>query len=140
MNLIKLFFLICVSSFISLKVIAEPIPSIYSIDNSYWVPKFETRFEYPPDAIRDSITGCVRVDFTIDAEGKAVAPYKVVSIPDKIFEKAALKAIKKASFKPSNTNTERVSVRSSLIYAFNINSRIKNEYYSLETCEKLTSK
>lgn len=140
MNSIKLLFLVFVGEFVSANVIAESIPPIYSIDNSYWVPKFETRFDYPPDAIRASITGCVRVDFTIDSEGKAVEPYAITSIPDKIFEKVALKAIKKASFKPSSINTERVSVRSSLIYAFNITSRVKNKYYSIEECEKLTSK
>ncbi len=136
----KVYLLICVCGFASLKAIAESIPSIYSVDNSYWIPKFETRFQYPPDAIRASVTGCVRVDFTIDSQGRAVEPYKIISIPDKVFEKTALDAIKKASFEPSATNTERVSVRSSLIYAFNINSRVKAEYYSLEECEKLTSK
>jgi TonB family protein len=137
---IKIFSLICVSVFISLKAVAHSEPTIQNTDNSHWMPAGDIKPNYPPHAIKDSITGCVRMEFTVNSEGKPVGPFKVVSVPEKVFEKVGLKAIKKASFLPSSTNPDRVAARSSIVYAFNLNSRQRPEYFSIEQCEKLTAK
>jgi TonB family protein len=122
------------------KTFANSEPTIYSNDKSYWIPQAQIRPAYPSDALRESITGCMRVEFTINSEGKSTGHYEVISIPEKMFDKVALKAVKKASFIPSSTNVDKFPVRSSVVYAFNLHAREKPEYFSTEQCEKLTAR
>lgn len=139
MKLLQLLLFVCISVLVNARAFAETEPTIYSNDKSYWAPKVKIKPDYPRGALEDSTTGCVRMEFTINSDGKAVGPFKVVSIPQKAFEKVGLKAIKKASFIPSATNIDRTPIRSSIVYAFNLHTREKPEYFSLEQCEKLTT-
>lgn len=80
MKLLKLLFFAYASILVSMNVNAGSEPIIYSNDNSYWVTESEIKPEYPAYAIKVFITGCVRVAFTVYSEGKAVEPYKIISI------------------------------------------------------------
>jgi len=55
---------------------------------------------YPMRAANRRIQGWVKVEFTITKEGKVKDPVVIASKPSSIFNRAALKAIKRWKFKP----------------------------------------
>ncbi len=55
---------------------------------------------YPMRAANRHIQGWVKIEFTISKEGKVKNPVVIASKPSSIFNRAALKAIKRWKFKP----------------------------------------
>jgi len=64
------------------------------------VPVVRVAPQYPIRASERGIEGWVLVEFTIDPSGKVVDPKVVDSDPPRIFDRAALRAIKKWKYKP----------------------------------------
>ena len=65
---------------------------------------------YPPDAARAGTNGFVEVEFTVDASGKVASVSVVNAKPARIFETAAVKAVKQWTFAPG-ANGGRGKVR-----------------------------
>lgn len=55
---------------------------------------------YPPEAARSGVTGFVEVEFTVDASGKVSSVSVVNAKPTRMFESAAVKAVKQWTFAP----------------------------------------
>lgn len=55
---------------------------------------------YPPEAFRSHREGWVEVQFTITADGKVVNPKVVGAEPNRVFDQAALEAVRRWTFKP----------------------------------------
>ncbi|EWH11011.1 TonB family protein [Catenovulum agarivorans DS-2] len=72
--------------------------------------------EYPVDAMRDAVEGWVRVNFTVNEEGK-VEDVKIVSAsPEQVFDESTRRAVAKWRYQPPKVNSqptriENVSVK-----------------------------
>jgi TonB family protein len=74
---------------------------------------------YPSIARRERIEGEATVCFTIDARGRVVRP-AIRSSTHKIFERPALRAIKRSSFEPLAEGEEPSPVKSCRTYRFRL--------------------
>ena len=63
---------------------------------------------YPRSAARRNIEGVVRVAFTITKDGRVFNPKVLSASPQGVFEKAAIKAVKKWKFNPKIINGQAV--------------------------------
>lgn len=68
------------------------------------VPITRLAAQYPRDALMNGIEGQVTVRFTITAAGKVIDPVVVDANPPRVFDKAALRAILRWTFKPRIVN------------------------------------
>ncbi len=67
--------------------------------------------KYPKKAAKRRQQGWVKVQFIITVAGKVKSPFVVASKPNGVFDKAALKAIRRWKFKPKIVNGQRVAQR-----------------------------
>jgi protein TonB len=67
--------------------------------------------DYPPDAYRSRAQGWVEVEFTVGADGAVSNAQVVNSEPSRIFNTAALNAVKRWTFKPKMDNGKAVDER-----------------------------
>jgi len=67
--------------------------------------------KYPKRALRRRQKGWVKVQFIITASGKVKSPFVVSSKPSGVFDKAALKAIRRWKFKAKIVNGQAVAQR-----------------------------
>lgn len=74
---------------------------------------------YPSVARRDRIEGQATVCFSIDARGRIRRP-SIRSSTHKIFERPALRAIKRSSFEPLPGDEKASPVKSCRTYRFNL--------------------
>ena len=65
---------------------------------------------YPRNAIRLGREGYVVVVFDVDTDGSVLDPYVVESEPTGVFERAAIKAVRKWLYAPPNHNEVSVKV------------------------------
>lgn len=56
--------------------------------------------QYPPEAARSGTTGFVEVEFTVDPAGKVASVSVVNARPSRMFEQAAVRAVKQWQFEP----------------------------------------
>ncbi len=70
---------------------------------------------YPSRALKNETEGWVQVRFFIDTNGKPVDVEVVESVPDKTFNEAAIKSVKKWRFSPARNQTTGLAVRSTAI-------------------------
>ena len=56
--------------------------------------------EYPRRAIRLGVEGSVRLEFDVDTDGSVLDPYVVESSPAGVFDRAAIKAVRKFLYEP----------------------------------------
>jgi periplasmic protein TonB len=70
------------------------------IENSEAIPVFTLAPQYPRVALVDGKEGWVELSFTINPDGTVSEPTVIDSKPKRIFDRAALKAIKRWKFKP----------------------------------------
>jgi protein TonB len=75
---------------------------------------------YPRTASRRGIEGVVKVAFTITKEGRVVNPRVLSSNPVGVFDKAALRAIKKWKFNPKIVNGQAVEQTAAQEIAFRL--------------------
>jgi protein TonB len=67
--------------------------------------------DYPPDAYRSRAQGWVEVEFTVGADGSVSNATVVGAEPSRIFNNAALNAVKRWTFKPKMDNGKAVDDR-----------------------------
>lgn len=66
--------------------------------------------EYPRRAIRLGLEGSVRLEFDVDTDGSVLDPYVVESSPAGVFDRAAIKAVRKFLYEPPSYNGTSVKV------------------------------
>ncbi len=64
--------------------------------------------DYPPDAYRSRAQGWVEVEFTVGADGTVSNAQVVTAEPSRIFNSAAINAVKRWTFKPKMENGKAV--------------------------------
>ncbi|MCP4602845.1 MAG: TonB family protein [Proteobacteria bacterium] len=75
------------------------------------IPMVRVQPMYPPSAAQRRIEGWVRMEFTISTTGSVIRAKVIKSQPPNIFDKAALRAIRKWKYKPKIVDGERVERR-----------------------------
>ena len=55
---------------------------------------------FPPEALRSAQSGEVQVEFTVSPDGSVSAARVVRSVPTRVFDRAALNAVKRWRFQP----------------------------------------
>ena len=66
--------------------------------------------EFPRRALRLGVEGTVRLEFDIAADGSVLDPYVVESNPPGVFDRNAIKAVRKALYEPTTYNGASVKV------------------------------
>jgi protein TonB len=74
-------------------------------------PTYQVPPKYPRRALSRKQKGWVKVQFIITASGKVKSPFVVSSKPSGVFDKAALKAIRRWKFKAKIVNGQAVAQR-----------------------------
>ena len=64
--------------------------------------------EYPRRAIRLGIEGNVKLEFDVDTDGAVLDPYVVEASPQGVFERSAIKAVRKWVYVPPSFNGQSV--------------------------------
>lgn len=77
---------------------------------AYWEIDKKVAPKYPEQAITQRISGCVEFSLIIDSSGKAINPKVIKAFPENIFNKQAMRAIKKWKWVPTSTNSNRQPV------------------------------
>jgi protein TonB len=57
---------------------------------------------YPPEAFRSGTSGEVEIEFTVGSDGAVTAARVVHATPPRVFDRAALAAVKRWRFQPVN--------------------------------------
>ncbi|MBT87179.1 MAG: hypothetical protein CMD55_00725 [Gammaproteobacteria bacterium] len=71
---------------------------------------------YPRRAIRLGVEGSVRLEFDVDTDGSVLDPYVVESKPAGVFDRAAIKAVRKFLYEPPMYNNTSVKVNNVQIH------------------------
>jgi hypothetical protein len=96
----------------------------------YWIVDKKVAPKYPLLAAKKRMSGCVEFLLVIDSNGKALKPKIIKEFPEGVFGVPAYKAIKKWSWKPtvSNTNKKPVSTTVQLDFVVKDSPNGKNAY------------
>jgi protein TonB len=81
------------------------------------------RPSYPRDALRNRQEGWVKLSFTVTTGGTVSNPRVVASKPRRVFDRAALQAIRKWRFKPRLVNGKAVQTTAVQVIEFNLANR-----------------
>ena len=84
----------------------------------YWQVDERGAPEYPQQAKTQRISGCVEFALIIDSNGKAINPKIIKAFPEGVFNKQAMKAIKKWKWAPTGTNPDRQPVLTTIQHDF----------------------
>jgi len=97
--------------------------------DEYWTVLTRTNPNYPIDAARKGISGCVNLVVGINSEGK-MQGYKIKSsYPPKIFDNAAAAAIKKWQWKATKKNSALQPILTSIRLDFSVHGASYNPKY-----------
>lgn len=88
--------------------------------NSQLVPLVRINPQYPRNELIAGVEGWVKVKFTVEADGSVSSPKIIESKPPRVFDTAALRAIKKWKFKPKVVNGVAVTQNGTQIIEFKI--------------------
>ena len=83
---------------------------------------FDAAPTYPRNAIRLGREGYVLIEFDVDTDGSVLDPYVLESEPTGVFERSAIKAVRKWLFSPPSYKDVSVKVndvRAKVIFALN---------------------
>ncbi|MBK1720752.1 energy transducer TonB [Thiocystis violacea] len=81
------------------------------------------RPDYPREAARAGQEGWVKLEFTITTQGRVESPRVLSSRPRKVFDRAALKAIRQWRFTPKTVDGRPVSRRATQVIEFSLANR-----------------
>ncbi|MFK8030692.1 MAG: energy transducer TonB [Gammaproteobacteria bacterium] len=70
----------------------------------YWEIDNRVAPKYPRAALKRQKQGCATVGYVIEADGSTSGHWVIASSPEKIFDRSAIKANKKFSYKPGSQN------------------------------------
>lgn len=87
---------------------SNPVAPAAVADYAQVTPLVRIPPRYPRNASRRGIEGVVKVAFTISKEGRVVNPHVLTANPAGVFDKAAIKAIKKWKFNPKIVDGQAV--------------------------------
>ena len=77
--------------------------------------------EYPRRAIRLGVEGSVKLEFDVDTDGSVLDPYVVESSPAGVFDRAAIKAVRKFLYEAPTYNGTSVKVNNvQIVLAFKL--------------------
>jgi protein TonB len=97
------------------KVVKKPAkiakPTLSNQVNSNVQATYKTTPKYPKRAQNRRQQGWVKIQFIITASGQVKSPFVVSSKPSHVFDKAALKAIRRWKFKAKRVNGQAVAQR-----------------------------
>jgi protein TonB len=79
--------------------------------------------EYPPRARAQRIEGWVRLEIEVSPSGTVSAARVVAASPERVFDEAALKAIRRWRFQPAFSEGRAVSQRATLTMRFRLEER-----------------
>jgi protein TonB len=88
----------------------------------YWVISKSIDPTYPSDAARKGITGCVEFAFIIAKSGRAKNIEVLKAVPEKTFNKVAIKSLKKYRWTPADSNTSLNPVLTTIQLDFSMTS------------------
>ena len=83
---------------------------------------FDSAPTYPRNAIRLGREGYVLIEFDVDTDGSVLDPYVVESEPTGVFERSAIKAVRKWLFSPpvyKDVSVKVNDVRAKVTFALN---------------------
>ena len=83
---------------------------------------FDSAPTYPRNAIRMGREGYVLIEFDVDTDGSVLDPYVVESEPTGVFERSAIKAVRKWLFSPpvyKDVSVKVNDVRAKVTFALN---------------------
>ncbi|WP_299774634.1 energy transducer TonB [uncultured Pseudoteredinibacter sp.] len=105
----------------------EDILAVPADSNEYWETVISHKPRYPWRAFNIGLDGCVNVSYVINKEGKPRSFKILKSSVERVFDSAALTAVQKFRFKPSDDNPERRIVRTNIVVYFLIGGSNKFE-------------
>ena len=85
---------------------------------NYWVVDKAVVAEYPLNASKQKVSGCVEFSLIIDSNGMADGLIIVKSIPETIFDQSAINAIEKWIWLPTDTNLNKQTVVTTIQFDF----------------------
>jgi TonB family protein len=84
----------------------------------YWLANKKVAPKYPQQAKTQKISGCVEFSLIIGSDGKAVNPIIIKAFPEGVFDVQATRAIKKWKWTPTETNSNRQPVATTIQHDF----------------------
>jgi TonB family protein len=109
----------------------------YSLQAEQWVIEKRVDPKYPINAIKSGQSGCVTMQFFINAEGVPVYIEPVKSSNSKLFDGAAVKALSKWRYKATESNQNKTPERQTVELSFSMLSSadVKHSCYAQMTAE-----
>lgn len=96
----------------------------------YWLISKIISAKYPQQAKTQGISGCVEFSLIINANGKATNAKIIKSFPEGVFDKQAMRAIKQWRWAPTDTNSNKQPVATTIQHDFALkNSPNRNAAY-----------
>lgn len=84
------------------------------------IPLVQISPRYPSYAMSRNIEGWVNLEFTIRADGSVADPIVLESVPPRVFDHSAIRAILRWKFKPRVVNGQPVDSRGQQLMSFNL--------------------
>jgi len=100
---------------------------------NYWVVDKAVVAEYPLNAEKQKVSGCVEFSLIIDTNGMADDLIIVKSFPETMFDKQAIDAINKWIWLPTETNINKRTVATTIQFDF-ITKESVNEVEADKVC------
>ncbi|MEM9533075.1 MAG: energy transducer TonB [Pseudomonadota bacterium] len=88
--------------------------------DQYWAFDRTVPPAYPRKALKENLTGYVRVLHTIDKNGRVKDIQVLESVPSDIFIRPTLRALKQFRYKPAKTNPDRTPIRTEFVMKFEL--------------------
>jgi TonB family protein len=85
---------------------------------NYWIVDKSVAPKYPTNAGEDKVSGCVEFSLIIGSNGMAQDLLIVKSFPESTFNKPAIDAIEKWIWLPTETNTNKQTVATTIQFDF----------------------
>lgn len=86
--------------------------------NALWKVQKRVDPGYSMDGARKGLSGCVKVMFVVNSEGKATEPEIIDSFPAGVFNKQAIEAISQWRWQPTAANAERAPAPTDVKFDF----------------------
>ncbi|MFC3115702.1 TonB family protein [Cellvibrio fontiphilus] len=103
----------------------HPTPSITQSAEgpTYWLSDVMVPPDYPRAALMRGIEGCAKIGFTITPDGTTADPFVMQSFPEGAFDETSIQTALKLTYKPAETNTNRIAVIGSNIFTYGQSNR-----------------